>query len=410
MPALTKIILRLFLLILTVVAWPPLLEKTVSLDWQIGNMRPIAYGVQVVLVCLIVTSFVARRQIDSLYLKVFPTRKKLVFAQFAVSLSLILTLIAAEMMCRFLGLPFDDKKHWIPAENAVARFDAELGWSYIPNLSTVQVIGTEQRKVAVNIDDNGFRVRAPGVRHDPKAPTLLVIGDSYAMGHGVPYEETFAGRLESMPDFPFQVVNLGVEGYGTDQTLLILKRYFKKFNAKAVVYTYIDETIARNVNYDRRIFTRHMRVIGTKPLFALRWDGTLYLQKKPVRFDHYHYSRLWACIQVVWSRWGPKRGTRLTRALVQEMKDYLESNGAIFIVVCWFQRLNPRPTLGPGEFPFRGMDLNLIDTTAHPPPGWSTWRIPGDEHPDARAHLHVARLIAEEFQRNLAKLGNHGDR
>jgi hypothetical protein len=54
------------------------------------------------------------------------------------------------------------------------------------------------------------------------------------------------------------------------------------------------------------------------------------------------------------------------------------------------------------------MNLNLIDTTANPPPDWGNWLIPGDEHPDARAQDYVARLVAEEFQRLFGKQDKHG--
>ena len=412
MSAQTRILLRLLLLGLTLLTWPRLLEKILPLDWRIGDMRPFAYGVQIVFGCLTIIVFRAGRRVDSLSSKIFPTRKKLAFAFVAVSLSLILSLIAAEVMCRFLGLPFERTKPWIPSENALARFDPEVGWSYIPNRTVVQKFGSEQRNVAIHFNEIGSRVRAPGIRHDPNAPTVFFVGDSYTMGHGLPYEDGFVGKVESMKEFPFQVVNLGVEGYGSDQALLLLKRHFKKFNTKAVVYTYIDEHIARNANYDRRTMYRNIRILGTKPLFALRRDGTLYLEKKPVRYDHLRYSRLWASFQIVWTRWGPKPNVELTRALVQEMKSYVESNGAKFIVVHWYQRdyrkWNPPPTLGPGESPFRGMNLNLIDTTVNPPPDWKDWLI--DQHPDARAHAHVARLIAEELQRILGNQDDHGRR
>ncbi len=411
MSAMPGILLSLFLLSLTTLAWPRLLETIVSLDWRIGDMRPVAHGLQVVFVCLFVISLLTRNRIASFYFKIFPTRRKLTFVIVAVSLSSILSVVAVEITCRFLGLPFEDKEHWVPGENALAQFDAELGWSYIPHRSVVQEFGTERRKVAMHFDEIGSRVRAPGVQHDPARPTVLSVGDSYAFGHGLPYEETFVGQLESMPEFPFQVVNLAVQGYGTDQALLLLKRHFKKFNTKAVVYTYIDELIARNANYDRRIMYRYIRILGTKPLFALRHNGTVYLKKKPVRYEHLRYSRLWASIQVVWSRWGPKPNVELTRGLVQEMKDYVASNGATFVVIHWYQRdhskWNPPSTLGPGESPFGGMSLNLIDTTASQPPDWRNWLIQGDEHPDARAHAHVALLIVEEFQRILGNPNDH---
>jgi hypothetical protein len=110
------------------------------------------------------------------------------------------------------------------------QFDPVLGWAYIPNQTVVHEIGTAKQKVPIYFDTLGLRVRAPGVRYDPEAPTALFVGCSYTFGHGVPYEESFIGRLAATPGFPYQVVNLGVQGYGTDQSWLMLKRYLKSFN------------------------------------------------------------------------------------------------------------------------------------------------------------------------------------
>ena len=78
------------------------------------------------------------------------------------------------------------------------------------------------------------------------------------------------------------------------------------------------------------------------------------------------------------------------------MNDYVESKGATFILVDWDWTY---PGTRPTPSPFVGMDLNLIDTGDDPPPGWSEWKNQGDAHPNARAHLRVARLIYEELVR-----------
>ncbi len=397
-PSLPGPILGLFLFLLAVLVWPGFLGRMFSLDWRLGNMRPVAYALQALLATLSVSAMLYRRQINRLYAKWFPTRKHLLFSLIAFSCSIGFSVLALEIGLRLRHFPFTEQLE-VP-ENALAQFDPELGWVYIPNHTVVQEFGSARRKVPMYFDSLGCRVRAPGVRHDPAAPSVLFVGDSFTFGHGLLYEETFAGQLEAMPGFPYQVVNLGVQGYGTDQALLLLKRQFHKFNTKFVVYTYIDQHPDRNRVSDERLFHRFNRFVGTKPLFGLRSDGTLYLEQAPVRYADLRYSRLWACIQIVVLRRGPKTTLDLTRALVQEMRNYVESKGAVFVVVHWDERAywkpetNPPSTLG-GEPPFRGMGLNLIDTTADLPAGWSTWRIPGDGHPDARAHAYVSHLLFE---------------
>jgi hypothetical protein len=224
------------------------------------------------------------------------------------------------------------------------------------------------------------------------------------MGFGISFAETFVGQLEATTEFPLQAVNLGVEAYGTDQALLMSKRHFKKFNTKAVVYTFIGAHITRNENYDRRLLFRGARFVGTKPLFDLSHDGTLFLKKKPLKCEDLNNLHLWEFIQLIWTRWGPKPTFKLTRALILEMKEYVESNGASFVVVHWdwvWGRKVPKHAPSPI---FEGLNLNLIDTGINPPVGWSNWRIPEDSHPNARAHNYVSQLLVEYFKRQKLNL------
>lgn len=194
-------------------------------------------------------------------------------------------------------------------------------------------------------------------------------------------------------------MNLGVEAYGTDQALIRLKRHFDKFDTKVVVYTFIMDHVNRNSNYDRRELFQNARFKGTKPLFALRPDGTLYLKRTPVRYEDYSYSRLGAVMRMQWYKWGPGPDYRLTLKLVQEMRDYVESRGAKFIVVDWGW---DRPGYGSVISIFEDQNINLVDTGENPPAGWinwwnSGWNIPDDSHPNARAHARVARLVYEKM-------------
>jgi hypothetical protein len=188
-----------------------------------------------------------------------------------------------------------------------------------------------------------------------------------------------------------QVVNLGVQAYGTDQTLLLLKRQFDKFNTKLVVFTFTSMQLARNELYDRRVQFPAGLFLGTKPLFALHRDGSLYLAKAPVEFKDYRYSHLWAAFQVFELRHA-RPNLPLTRALIKEMKDFVEAHGARFVVVDWF---NDK------DFPW-GLDLDVIRVAANAPPDWDKWVIPVDTHPDAHGNLFAAEWIAKELQPRLA--------
>ena len=316
---------------------------------------------------------------------------RLVFT-IAFSISLFLAaLLLVEGFFRIAGIPY--KVEFIPDENAFARFDPELGWSYLPDKSTFLRAGNIEKPVY--FDSNGIRLPDPGFRFEKSRPSVLFIGGSFTMGHGLSYEESFAGRFGALEGEPFQVVNLGVQGYGSDQSVLALKRFLPRFNARIVVYTFIEDHIRRNGNYDRRTLVPTARFLGTKPLFALDNEGRLFPAKKPLLYREYTHSYL---IDFLKMRLGAIAGTfppypeNLTRAIIQEMNDYSNEHGAYFVVLNWRWSENDYDAL------FKDMDIDLIDTMEGAPEGWEKMVLLGGIHPDAEAGKHAARQLLEHFR------------
>jgi hypothetical protein len=306
-----------------------------------------------------------------------------------------------EVTCRITGIPY--KNHWTPKENAFARFDPELGWSYIPNKSTIHIVGSGEDSIKnpVHFDENGIRTPYAGFKFNYSRPSILFIGCSITMGHGLSYEENFVGRFGAFDEVKskYQVVNLGVQGYGSDQALLTLKRYIDKFNTKIVIYTFFKYHLRRNGNYDRRQIIPGARFLGTKPLFALNDKGELYIAKKPKLYKYYDYTHSWL-FDLYKIYIGKKRGTfppqpkELTRAIIQEMKEISNEHGAYFLILDW------RWSEEDEDLRFlKGLNIDIIDTLKNAPPNWEKMVIFGGVHPDAEASKHVAQLLLEYFRK-----------
>jgi hypothetical protein len=69
----------------------------------------------------------------------------------------------------------------------------------------------------------GYRGREGAAARTAGRPRVVMLGDSITFGYGVRDGETFSAVMESLAP-PLEVVNLGVQGYGTDQELLKLER------------------------------------------------------------------------------------------------------------------------------------------------------------------------------------------
>lgn len=372
---------------LALLAAPDMVQRFVSLDWRIGNIRPWLHGLQVALGGAALLCWAVRPRIDAAWRRAFPTRRQLLFVLLAVLGSTAASLALAETALRLLHFPF--RARALTSGDAMARFDPDTGWSYIPNFSVVRPGAYGSRPAGYYFDRFGTRVRAAGVQHDPARPSVLFVGCSFTFGEAVPYEETFPGQLEARPGFPLQVVNGGVLGFGSGQSFQMMKRLLQQFPAKAVVYTFIPQHPDRDAVWDRRLFHHEERFLGTTPLFALRPDGAVYLKAPAVRYEHLAQFQLGACFRIGWFNKGPLPGLALTRALVLAMRDYAESRGARFYLVDWAQGPSAAP-----ESPFTGLNVRLIDTRHQQPTGWNTWYVPLDSHPDRRAHGHVASLLA----------------
>ncbi len=376
-------------------ASPWVVGSFVSLDWKLGDVRPYLYlSVAVFLAGALVVHW-RRRQIERRFSTWLASPKRAVFLTIGVVLTLLVTIGLMEIMLRLVDLPYSTS--WNPLEYHRVRFDPELGWTYVPDNAVQQPFVAGLPPVEVVTGGNGARVQVQGTVFDPQAPSALLVGGSFTFGYGVAYQDTFASQLEQILAGQLQVVNLGVEAYGTDQSLLLLQREIDTFDTQVVVYTFINNHIERNHNYDRRLLFRGGRFVGTKPLFGLSRDGVLGLRKQAQRYEDLSDIRLLAFFKFAWTRWGPKPDLDLTLALIDEMRSVSEANGAQFLLVYWSWEEDA--VLGQQvREAFSAMDLSWIDLGPVPPTELTPWRIPGDSHPAPAAHRYVAERIAQELR------------
>ena len=317
--------------------------------------------------------------------------------------AVLLAVLLGEVMVRLLGV---EPVAVNPDQRSLWVYDEVLGWASRPSHTGVL--------------DNGFfrtpvRTNARGLR-GPERPyakpsdrtRVLILGDSFAWGFGVEDDETVAARLETQRPGT-EVVNGGVSGYSTDQSLLWLRREGVRYEPDEVI-------LILSGNDD---IMNHMQVaywIYYKPTFQIAPDGTLRLRGVPVprmglreRLCHGVRSRsaLAKSIEMAWfgqeapfvyladALPDPTDPHRLTVALIDAMRDEARKIGAHFRIVAdssyWF---SPEGSLARliGELRGQGHDVLLVDEAS----GWDpeTMRIPGDGHWNARGHAFVAALLS----------------
>ena len=166
-----------------------------------------------------------------------PARRARLLALF---ISTCLALLAGEAALRVLGV----------AHPNFYGPDPVRGWGLIPGSSGWW---RSEGEAFVEINSDGFRGPSRARPRPPGVLRIAILGDSCTEAVQVPYEATFAARLErELAACPavgarrVEVLDLGVSGYGTAQELLTLRQQALAFTPDIVLLAFYSGNDVRN--------------------------------------------------------------------------------------------------------------------------------------------------------------------
>ena len=248
-------------------------------------------------------------------------KKKLLLISTTVFISLIIVLVGMELIARMCG----ENDYVLDERNIVFRYDKELGWFPIANISKQFKGGS--RVIHVKHNKDGFRDVEHGSK---KKKRIAFLGDSYVWGFDVEYGERFTEYLQKrLPDW--EMINMGVNGYSTDQEWILIQNWFDKYQPDIVFLVFCDnDWYGNTTNFMHRYY---------KPYFTIT-DGKLDRQGTPVgksvryiisKYPLLMKSRLAQYI-VKYTR--PKRihSNDPSLELILKIRSFVESKGAKFFL------------------------------------------------------------------------------
>lgn len=178
--------------------------------------------------------------------------------------SSLFSILVLEFVLHIIGYPNHNCETVSETQELyMGQFDPYLGWSYKKNASF------KIDDIWYHFDDNSMRVNSQNTPSYENNSTfkILFIGDSMTFGHGIKYEDTFPAKISQKLGPSFQVYNAAVQGFGTDQSMITLRKYYDEIKPDLVVYLLIYDHLKRNFNYDRRQLFECIETGGSKPLF-----------------------------------------------------------------------------------------------------------------------------------------------
>jgi hypothetical protein len=255
-------------------------------------------------------------------------KKKIAFSMILLFFAVLLPLALGEVVLRV----FFAKKLAIESDerNLACRYDRELGWFPIPGSSTKY---THDRTVSLHHNSRGFRDREHGPKEKPR---IVFLGDSFVWGYDAEQGERFTEQLQKL--IPrWEVINLGVSGYGTDQEFLLLQKQFDYYKPDIVVLIYCQDNDGLDNTANTIIFGDYFKpyviVENGVPVFhgiPVPKSLNYYVVEHPILFKSY----LCRAAAKVFLNVVHKRilVPDPTAYLLVAMKQFVESRGARFVI------------------------------------------------------------------------------
>jgi hypothetical protein len=250
-----------------------------------------------------------------------------------VLLAAVVGLLVAELALRLFS------PRYYPIIPAAYEYDAELAHRLRPGAHLFETTDHQQETVANGLGTANFQEGFDGYES-----LVFAVGDSYTQGTGVPADAAYPAQLDLMLNRDeqgfyvrrFGVVNLGVAGFGGEQSLANLGRFGERLGPPAfVLYLGCDNDFEDDLAL--KSGDRHRTVVAGSPVWG-RMTG-------PLRFvfERTHLGRLARAAYrqrvrdrlVAEATAGRKSPVaELESSVLERLKAYAEARGSV-LVVSW---------------------------------------------------------------------------
>jgi hypothetical protein len=277
----------------------------------------------------------------------------------------LVTLVALEIFLRIAD--FRELRSTLNQHTLGVDYDADLGWAPVPG-----TVGTINSFRITHFKHNSLGLRDEEFVPDAR-PTIVFVGDSFVWGLDSEAEERFSDLLkEKLPNYKIQAA--GVSGFATDQEFLLLQRIWPKVKPAVVVLIFCASNDRLDNVHSRFYFSYY------KPYFSTQPDGSLVLKGQPVpKSQLIYYRDYWLVHNLLLARLAANVYVRLmhpivvvpdpTEKLVGAMRDYVERNGAKFMVGIQYHDEPLARYLEEKRIPF----VRLEDADVIPPSNENIW-------------------------------------
>jgi len=323
--------------------------------------------------------------------------KHIAFRLLALSLGLVIAMALGEIIARLAGFhpwkpePFDIE---VTPGGQFFKTHKLLGYTTLPG--QFQLTLPEGYHFEVTHDRTGLRLTAPQAAHADTLPQVWVFGGSYTHGWSVNDAETYLWHVQEAL-LAYHILNFGVPGYGTLQSLLQFKaRLGTSQKPEAVLLAYASFHHERNVSARswRKTLAPYNRLGPLHHPFAEMTDaGELHIGHKRLDYRPFPFmdcSALSHKLEQDYNLWQLKnlQSRAVTEALIRQFARQCEAQAIPFALVI----LITDPVTEAMERFCEAQGIPTVNITVDTRLPQNT-NLPHDSHPSARAHGQYAEQL-----------------
>lgn len=184
---------------------------------------------------------------------------RFIFPVAAIVLGLLVSLVLAEIILTVLGLPRFEQERKSHFTKGLSFYDSPAGgylmYRLSPHSSYLNIYSSnprgyfdEHNTVTIRANNRGFRGNQFAARTDSSIIRIAFLGDSFTMGEGVKFEDTYPEKTAAMlsDDPRVQAVsgkvescNFGMLAYNTTQEYFLLREEVLSMDPDLIVLGYV---------------------------------------------------------------------------------------------------------------------------------------------------------------------------
>lgn len=165
-------------------------------------------------------------------------KKTIFFSLMGLMLVAVVTVVAAEVMIRFVSPQRYMYPRW--------EFSSRYGFEPFESTEMVHTLPGQWRYI-YSINEYRYRGEAVPISDRYSATNIVALGDSYTFGQGVQDNEVFTAVMQRILDPEFNVINLGVSGWGLTQQIRRYYEFGRLYDPRVVILQFSSNDPSDNV-------------------------------------------------------------------------------------------------------------------------------------------------------------------